>query len=226
MAIQTIVFDFDGTVTVGNGPVLAYAHVLSRSIGSTAATLEKRVAEQLDTAPGRICAVDAPLDGYDVVRRLSMELGATTEQLDHAYQMSRTLLGTTAAPIEAPLGLAAFLAELAPLANLVLVTNSPATNLQESLHALGLHRYFAQVIHSAGKPAGMRAIASEWLVFGRLLSVGDIWENDLEPVAELGGATALIGTPPARADPTFFASTLPELYGEIRRWALAEQLSD
>ncbi|MDN6400144.1 MAG: HAD family hydrolase, partial [Brachybacterium sp.] len=54
-------------------------------------------------------------------------------------------------------------------------------------------------------------------------AVGDIWEFDLAPAAELGADTALVGVrevPAAR--PTLRGETLTDLYDPIRAWVNAQ----
>ncbi|OUD86718.1 hypothetical protein BC477_01895 [Clavibacter michiganensis subsp. michiganensis] len=53
----------------------------------------------------------------------------------------------------------------------------------------------------------------------RLLSVGDLWVNDLEPAHARGFSTALVG--PGSSDdarPTFRAATVADLYDDIDAW--------
>ncbi|EPR75739.1 hypothetical protein ADILRU_1909 [Leifsonia rubra CMS 76R] len=217
--IDTIIFDFDGTVAIGAGPVLAYARQVANGLGSAGATLTEAVSEGVRRAEQRGYFPEGVLDGYGLVHELGVLAGATPEILDRAYHRSRTLLSTAHAPISPPAGLAAVLEQLATTNRVVLVTNAPDTHLQTALDVLGLHQHFDAVYSSAAKPAGLRQRAAAWLAEGRMLSVGDIWENDLAPVAELGGQTALVGIPSSDAHPDFASPTLPGLYPDILSWA-------
>jgi FMN phosphatase YigB (HAD superfamily) len=62
---------------------------------------------------------------------------------------------------------------------------------------------------------------AEALLRGPVLSVGDIYENDLAPAAALGADTALVGPTwmSFAARTTMAAATLPELYPLIEVWA-------
>jgi FMN phosphatase YigB (HAD superfamily) len=109
----------------------------------------------------------------------------------------------------------------------VLVTNAPEQGVESLLGILGLEGLVDQVHGDAGKPAGMGPILEALLdeagftaTPDRLLSVGDIWVNDLEPASALGCPTALIdryGT--AIGTPTHRAATIVELYPAILAWA-------
>lgn len=217
-----IVFDFDGTVALGHGPVRAYAHEVARSLPVDVA--ERMLAEfdgaiAADDAGAVETTVDAPLDGYDLVRRTALAAGVDEQALAEAYTASRALLGTAAAPVSAPRGLAEFLAA-ATSAHRVLVTNAPAIRLQETLDSIGLGDSFDRIVPSAGKPEGFGAILEELAPAGTaLLSIGDIWHNDLAPARARGHSTALVGrhTPPTAA-PEFRAELLEDLYPALTSW--------
>lgn len=213
----TIVFDFDGTVAIGSGPVLAYARRIAEAAGRDA--LPGAVAAELDDADRARRFPRGVLDGYDLVRRRAEAAGVEARVIEAAYLASRASLGTDEAPVGVPEGLPSLLDALAEHARLVLVTNAPDTSLDRALDALGLRGRFHETHPSAGKPDGLRPLARRWLAAGRLLSIGDIWVNDLEPVHELGGDTALIGAVPPGAAPTFRGDTLPDLYPDLLRWA-------
>ncbi|GGH34434.1 hypothetical protein GCM10010921_02140 [Microbacterium album] len=205
-------------MAIGPGPVLAYARHVERVLGA-ARGFELRVAAEIVTAEERGAYPVSVLDGYDLVRQHALAAGATDEQIELAYRASRSQLGSGQAPVAVPRGIAALLEELRGRVRVALVTNAPATGLDGVLDALGLGGGFHEVHASAGKPAGLRELAAAWLAEGRVLSIGDIWVNDLEPVHALGGDTALVGSPPDGATPTFAGQNLPALYPDIRRWA-------
>ncbi|AMB59689.1 HAD family hydrolase [Microterricola viridarii] len=217
-----IVFDFDGTVALGHGPVRAFAREVARRLPLDAA--ERMLAEfdgalAADEAGARESTADAPLDGYDLVQRTAAAAGADESVLAEAYTASRWLLGTAEAPVAAPRGLAEFLAAAAS-AHRVLVTNAPAIRVRETLEAIGLGDSFDRIITSAGKPDGFARILDELAPEGTaMLSIGDIWHNDLAPARERGHRTALVGrhTPPAAA-PDFRAELLEELFPALTSW--------
>lgn len=219
-----LVFDFDGTVSLGDEPVMAYARAAARRLPreDDRRALLAGVASYLRGEPGRVEA----LDGYYAVAALGQRVGAGTADLGAAYRESRALVGTAAAPIVAPPGLRALLDEARGLAHVVLVTNAPAEGIEGLLQGLGLDGAFDEVIGDAGKPAGMTRILSSLLEQAgigsapeRLLSIGDIWTNDLAPAAALGCTTFLVdryGTGAGRPDRR--ARELGELYPAVREW--------
>ncbi|GAB3632561.1 HAD family hydrolase [Microbacterium shaanxiense] len=205
-----IIFDFDGTIALGDGPVLAYAQQVAAELGSPEGFVDGIRA--LLTAGG-----EGALDGYDAVRRAAESAGADAGLLSRAYLASRGQLGSADAPIAAPAGLAQFLAEAD--AHRILVTNAPDVRLAEALVALGLDGLFDRIVTSAGKPAGIEHILDEFPVGVRVLSIGDIWHNDLAPAHRRGHATALVGDfSDPDAEPTFRAATLTALLPQLREW--------
>jgi FMN phosphatase YigB (HAD superfamily) len=234
---RTIVFDFDGTVSLGDGPVLRYAHHVAETLA-------------VDARPGFTAAVAAGLgqvgrasgavDGYALVQGLAADHGVPGRLLSAAFLASRAELGGPHAPVLPPAGLASFLHGIAGRVRRVLVTNSPACRIPEALAALGLDDAFDEVVTGAGKPAGMDAVLARGgarpaglaaarprvdpgpgagLPAARLLSVGDLWANDLEPAHARGFSTALVG--PGSSDearPTFRAASVADLYDDIDAW--------
>lgn len=213
---RTIVFDFDGTVALGNGPIIAYARAIASDLTPAAAdTFLRDVDTALLREPGHPFADAA--DGYELVRLVSETLPLAPETHSAAYLASRQLLGTDAAPVTAPAGLAEFLSTARERATIVLATNAPNIRITETLAALGLADYFDHVYTGLGKPAGLEAVLDEWMPVGPLLSVGDIWANDLEPAYRRGAATALLSDAPhPHAD--FTAASLGELYEALNSW--------
>ncbi|WP_413452907.1 HAD family hydrolase [Georgenia phoenicis] len=215
---RTVIFDFDGTISLGDGPLDAYARCVARLAGSEALLGEVAAARALDAErPGTY------RDGYHAVAAAAHAVGIDDATLSAGYLRSRELLGTDAAPVTAPRGLGAFLRRLAQDARLVLVTNAPAIRIPEALEALGADGAFDDVVCAAGKPAGLAAVIEQALAIGPVLSVGDIDEFDLAPARLLGADTALVG-PAARVDAgrsTFAAERLDLLYADIAAWAAA-----
>ena len=230
-----LLFDFDGTVSLGDEPVVAFARHLDEEAGSASGLITRTVARFL-AADGRLAAaldgltdadpmylglrfVDGSIDGYSAAQSLAALLGVAGERIDAAYQESRADLADGLISTHAPEGFGSFLAAFPASAHRVLVSNSPASGLLEQVDKLGLGRLFDEVVTDAKKPAGLPAIAERVLAEhdvppSRLVSVGDVWANDLAPVAALGGLTALIDRMPvpAGAAPTVRALQIEELY--------------
>jgi phosphoglycolate phosphatase-like HAD superfamily hydrolase len=216
MPLPTVVFDFDGTIAQGDGPVLAYARHAA-AVADDPGLFEAALAALADLVNGKSPYRDA----YDAVARVSLARGLDAIRLQAAYDASRLELGTAAAPLEAPAGLASFLAELSGFARLALATNAPATGIDTALVSLGAADYLTHRHCSLGKPDGLVPVLTRYLADGPVLSVGDIWEYDLAPADELGATTALVGVT-ARSTtehPTMRGATLADLYGEITSWA-------
>ncbi len=213
----TVIFDFDGTLALGNGPIEAYARAVAEAAG-----LPDLAAQALEALAAFEAGEGPAIDGYDAVRIVALEAGVGDDALSTGYVSSRAALATEEAPIHAPEGLEEFLARLAEHAELMLVTNSPDVRITEALAALGASVITRRVC-SARKPAGLALVIDQVLPTGPVLSVGDIYVNDLEPAVNRGAASALIGATweTHRADVTMAAETLPELYDDILAWARA-----
>lgn len=242
----TVIFDFDGTVALGDGPVLAYARAVER-LADLPAGFSDEIGRRLAAAATTAGASDrSTLDAYDLVRISAAGAGVDDEQLAEAYLASRALLGGIEAPVEAPAGLPGFLDTLGALgATRVLVTNAPPMRIESALTALGLHGRFDRIVTDAAKPAGLARLldelegsaATDLGMAGpnsagpaggiRLLSIGDVWRNDLAPAHERGYATALVGRfADADATPTFRAETIEALYPDLTSWLTTASLSD
>lgn len=242
MTSCVLMFDFDGTVSLGDEPVIAYARHLDEVAGNEADLITRVISRWL-AADGRIAealdgltdadpvylglhVVDGSIDGYNAAERLANTLAVPSERIAEAYRASRADLADGLISTRAPEGFVSFLAAFPASAHRVLVSNSPANGLMEQLDKLELTRSFDEVVTSANKPNGLTAIAERVLNergigADRLISVGDIWVNDLAPVAYLGGATALIDRMPVPegADPTVRAPHIEELYPWLLEWA-------
>lgn len=204
-----LLFDFDGTIALGDGPVLAYAQHVATALGDEGAFVAGIRAA--------LAAGDGSLDGYDAVRRAAESRGADAPLLSAAYLASRAQLATPGAPVMAPAGLAAFLENVD--AERILVTNAPAIRISEALDALGLGGLFDRIITDARKPRGLESVLAELPADVRVLSIGDIWHNDLAPAHARGHATALIGGfADPRATPTFRAAEFSTLVPQLEAW--------
>ncbi|KTS06449.1 HAD family hydrolase [Microbacterium testaceum] len=216
MPRPVLIFDFDGTVALGDGPLLAYARAVAAHAASADA-LVSAVAARLAEPSG-----DA-IDGYDVVRRVAEAEGIGDDALAAAYTASRAQLGTPDAPVAVAAGLAEFLRTTD--AERLLVTNAPATRLDEALASLGLAGLFDRIVTDAAKPAGLEALLDSLEAGTPVLTIGDVWRNDLAPAHARGHATALVGGyPDPAAHPTYRADTLDELLPALAQWVQAARL--
>lgn len=218
---RTLLFDFDGTVSLGTGPVLAYARAAGASLSTAAsAAFIDDVLTALEAHPSGRVPGSGAIDGYDLVRILSGAHGIDPASLSAAYFTSREQLASALAPVVAPEGLAEFLAGARSTAWLVLATNAPETRIDLALESLGLSGLFDSVYTSLSKPAGLVKVLDEWMPQGPLLSIGDVWANDLAPAYARGALTALIGPDADASDatPTYRATSLHLLYPVIEDW--------
>ncbi|WEO76998.1 hydrolase [Cryobacterium sp. SO2] len=224
---RVLVFDFDGTVSLGHGPIRSYARFIAGALPTAAAIEFLGRFETGISATSSVTGWDErPIDGYDLVRLLAEQYDVTASARSAAYLASRQELATNAAPVTSPAGLADFLAEARPVAHLVLATNAPAIRLGEALAALGLAGAFDAVHTSVGKPDGFGPLLDSLLALlpigatsANLASIGDVWQNDLVPAHRLGATTALVGVlSPPTATPTYRADHLHELYPALRDW--------
>src|SRR5699024_12125317 len=117
-----IIFDFDGTVALGHGPVRAYAAAIpaEKLANSAAFTEEVEVAlAELDNLTSDY------RDGYHAVAELATAQGVSPEALSQAYIACRRLLGTDKAPVHMPRKLPELLHAFSAHAWLVLATSAP-----------------------------------------------------------------------------------------------------
>lgn len=231
---RLIVLDFDGTLCLGEDPVLTYARAVDamladrglsdrlprsvhsivkqalerddllaeeiayRSDGTPLAAAQGEPAETTEAHP-----VSWPVqDGYQLIQLLAHQAGLTAEQSGACFRQARRELvdaGLEYCDLHAPAGASELLQQLRTHAAVVLITNSPAEGFAPWLETLGLQDSFDAVINDACKPFGMpaalesaRAAAEQTVPAEHVLSVGDIWANDLQHVARIGGTTVLI----------------------------------
>ncbi|GAB3063653.1 HAD family hydrolase [Sediminivirga luteola] len=217
MSRNILVFDFDGTVALGEGPVTAYAEEIAARAGN-------RLLPALTEGLG---APDDALDAYDLIARRSREAGVGDAVLSAAYRASRDRLAAGACRVFPPRGLAEFLAGVGTKARRVLATNAPLTGIPQALEQLGLQKAFDEIRTDLGKPEGLAALLDDLPAHSRVLSIGDVWHNDLAPARERGHATALVGhgSAPSEAMPDMQAGTVAGLYGSIEQWLRQESAS-
>ncbi|MCI1219770.1 MAG: haloacid dehalogenase-like hydrolase [Bifidobacterium sp.] len=222
-ASGTVVFDFDGTLCLGDGPVWSYAeHAYSY--------LESAVRHKAETALDEYLAGTTPMqtreahhwqDGYDVVASFCRDR-VDPRRLQEAYLASRADLASGSATVSMPAGMKDFLRELGALGcRRILLSNSPIIGLRETLARFAVTNDFDAVVPDGGKPSQWPRHLSDFTAQAEsrhLLSIGDYWTNDIEPVLTAGYEVAYIhdsepsGT---HAQPTYQARELPQMYNAI-----------
>jgi FMN phosphatase YigB (HAD superfamily) len=189
--LPLLILDFDGTVCLGDGPVLAYADAVAHFLPDAARPAFR---DGLDAFLAHDPAAAQYKDGYAAVAALARGQ-VDAQQLNLAYAQSRQRLAAGQVEISTPPGLAGFLTGLAGRVHRIVLTNAPLEGVGESLAALGLGDAIDAIVPEAGKPAGFLHLLPK-LLAGRppqeLMSVGDVWVNDIEPPARHGCATAFI----------------------------------
>lgn len=213
MTRPSVVFDFDGTVALGDGPLEAYARELEKLVGAGIAEACRAAIDDYNTGDSD------HLDAYSAVRTAATAHDVDDDVLSRAYLASREQLATDTAPIHAPDGLTSFLVELRDHARCVLATNAPDIGIDRSLSELGITGLFDAIHTNVGKPLGLPPIIAGYLADGPTLAIGDIWDNDLAPAARLGADTAFVGPGRITATPTLRGRTLADIYDEILQWA-------
>lgn len=260
---KLLLLDFDGTLCLGDDPVLTYADQVDAMLGqrslpgpggrtvrevvTTAFAQNVLLAEEIeyDDAGTPVTAeteeppkeekahpVAWPLqDGYQLVQLLASQSGLTQEEAGQAFRQARRHLvgaGLDATDLHTPPEAPDLLDELRESGIIaVLATNAPAEGFDTWLQALGLQNSFNAVINSAQKPFGMpqaleraRHIGQPPIPEKNILSIGDIWANDLAHVKALGGYTILIDRfQTALGAPHLRVSTFADSVEAIRRWA-------
>lgn len=222
-----LVVDLDGTLLIGDGPALDHARELAgladRRVPGAGTRLLGEV-EAFLAAGGS--PIDAP-DGYLAARSLALDAGLTRDDVSRAFLAHRARMASGEVPFHAPPGARALLDDVRSTARVALVTNAPASGLPAIIAALGLDGAFDDVVGDAGKPSGLPGIVDDLLRgvsepgdFRRVLSIGDIWENDLAPLASGGATTAHIDRHATGAGtPSLRAADFGGLAPAIRDWA-------
>lgn len=214
-----LLLDFDGTVCLGDGPVLAYADAafaeLPLSRRDPAHDQLRRFLEHDPQLRQRFA------DGYVLVQELAADLPPA--QLQSAYLHSRERLAAGELAVRPADGLAELLIGVGADVTTVVLTNSPRIGVAETLDGFGLSGLLDQVIIDGGKPARM-AEHLDVLLSGQpaenLISVGDHWVNDVRVPVLRGSVGALITGSPRPDHPAHLVGAgLAEVAAGIACWA-------
>lgn len=226
----TLLLDLDGTLIRSDEPVLEYGRRVAGELSAEAgaallATLTsflEEAGEHRRTPP----LADAD-DGYQAVEALAAAYAVPKEAVDAAYAQSRRSVDVAGAVEPVPAGLLDLLAEIRKHVRVVVVTNAPITGVRSLLAGLGVEDLIDELVTDADKPTGLTAIVERFLHESgaaddprRLLSVGDIWANDLAVPHARGCRTAYVDRFDRRRGPA--DASAPELAGLldfIRAWA-------
>lgn len=228
VASTALLFDLDGTLYVGDLPILAFARHCAEQLSDHGAThLIDNVRYFLEgkSAGDRLVDLGAAQDGDDAVEILAAAAGLTPDRVAAAHRAARADLAGSAFALEAPDGLLGLLESL-HTTHVMVVTNAEV-GVAEVLAAIGVAGRIHQVITAVDKPAAMPAIIDATLHrIGadqdpqRMMVVGDRWRSDLADAHRRGAETALVDRF-GRGDgtPTLRAADLASLVPGIRNWA-------
>ncbi|WP_328531609.1 hypothetical protein OG984_10945 [Nocardioides sp. NBC_00368] len=226
MPRPVLVLDLDGTVCLGDTPALLYAERVAALTKAPEALLETAAAflgQRLpESAPKTLTGAQ---DGYEAVKILGLAAGVTEEELSAAYVLSRAEMSANPGDIHTPEGLVDLLAGID--AHRVILTNSPGSGLDAVLDHLGVLDVVDEVRTDALKPTRMIGHLDAFLdAFDavdkpeRLMSVGDIWRNDLAPAVERGCVAAYVDAFDRRQGPAHVrAGSFTDLYSAVSDWS-------
>lgn len=215
-----LILDFDGTLCLGDGPVRAYGLEVAREAGHD----PREIAEALDGffgVAGDVGELGGTPDGYTAVARWGRARGLDEVALSRAFHRSRPAVERGDVPVYAPEG-AVDLLDQWRHCDRVLVTNAPQSGTEVLVERLGLRGVLDHIVDDAAKPAGLSRMLSPGGALEAehrplIVSVGDIWVNDLAPVAGLGGITGLIERhPQIDATPTVRAGDIQQVFERLR----------
>lgn len=215
-----LILDFDGTLCLGDEPVRAYARAVADEAGIPHALVLDPLDAFLAADTSSVDIVVAS-DGYQATAELGRRLGLDAAALGRAYRASRADVDAGLVPMHAAPGMADELAHWTGWRR-VLVTNAPDAGTRALVSTLGFAGVVDHIIGDAGKPRGLEALLAEGGELHRavrtpLASVGDIWRNDLAPVAAVSGWTALIDRhPQVDAAPTVRARQPQDALRKLR----------
>lgn len=218
MSRQLLILDFDGTLCLGDGPMRAFAV----SVADAAAVAHAELLDPLDEFLHgvRDTVFDGCADGYTAVATWARERGIDGEALSAAFFRSRAEVDAGLVPVETLDGMVEALSGLTEWRR-VLVTNAPINSTRILAGRLGLTPVLHDIIGDAAKPAGMHRLLGahgdldrqQW---DRIVSIGDIWDNDLAPVFAWGGDTGLIERHvQPQATPTWRGANVLELLARL-----------
>lgn len=226
MSRPVLVLDLDGTVCLGDTPVLLYAARVAALTVAPEALLETTEAFLGQRLPGNAPkTLTGAQDGYEAVKILGLAAGVSEEELSAAYVWSRAAMSEQPGDIRTPDGLVELLDGLD--AHRVIMTNSPGSGLDAILEHLGVRDVVDEVHTDALKPTRMTGHLDRLLdAFGLadrpewLMSVGDIWRNDLAPAVERGCVAAYVDAFDRRQGPAHVrAGSLAGLYSAVSDWS-------
>jgi FMN phosphatase YigB (HAD superfamily) len=218
---KVVVFDFDGTVILGDKPYYRCAEIISKQLPASEANVflsrvEGALAHSIPF-PGE--------DGWNMLSDLSREFTSNDIYTASFHQTRKEML-EKGDMTYMPDAVKALLGRIRPYVVLALASNSPPIYVEPVVRKYSLDSYFTYVRPGAGKPAGFVRMVRQIIEQERLpkdcrvLSVGDHYINDIFPAVESGWDGAFVnpfGLDPRRS--TVSAENIADLSPWIVSWA-------
>ncbi len=193
MMEKIVVFDFDGTIMVGDQPYLRCAEIISKKMTVKDAddflSTVKAALNHSISFPGE--------DGWSMLASLSKRY-AKESIFTEAFHETRKEMLSSEEMTYVPVSVKVLLTEIKPYSILALASNSPAKYVEPVLERYSLHSFFKYILPGAGKPAGLRQLVMNIANLEKLdgayevLSIGDHYVNDILPAVESGWDGAFV----------------------------------
>lgn len=219
-----LVLDFDGTVCISDDPARIYAEEMAAFAPEYTDDILRGLSDFLE-GNLRLPGVE---DAFEAVFELTKRAKLKASQLTRAYVASRERLEAGEGQMAAPKGLVDVLQQVRSNGvHVVLLTNAPEVGALSWLEREGLMDCIDVVETDAGKPRNMQRHLRRLLrehgdssCPEQLLSIGDVWANDIAPALELGAHGFYIDRFSLNTGPSCaIAQTFPELYPDLLAWA-------
>ncbi len=190
---KIVVFDFDGTIILGEKPYLRCAEIISTKLPDTeAVAFLKTVKSALDHSipfPGE--------DGWSMLSSLSSKY-SKEDLFTEAFHQTRKEMLARPDMTYMPDSVNNLLEKIKPISILALASNSPPQYVEPVVRRYSLDHYFDYIQPKAGKPMGFMQLVKRTVENEKLhddycvLSVGDHYPNDILPAVEAGWDGAFV----------------------------------
>lgn len=209
-----------------DGRMLAYVDWKGNLLPPPQDGSERADLDRASTVPGS--PMEVPIFGSERINigdfwmlpdALAAHYGLPREQRTAAFQATREYMARADVHLQLEPGQRAMLEALeAAGMRLIAMSNAPAWTVHDVVDKLGIRRYLSLVVAEAGKPLGLTRLLEE---SGRVLSVGDNYVNDIEPVVHGGGWGLYLDRHGTEAGAGFSTCKRVRSVEEARQWLLA-----
>jgi FMN phosphatase YigB (HAD superfamily) len=221
-----LVLDFDGTLWRGTEAIEIYAE--GAALGLEPADRQPFLSAVRAYLAGQrwrvVGGATPPDDGWAAVAQFAAAHGLDPAFRQRAFLAARERVAAGTVRMEVPDGLPEFLAWSRQWCAVVLASNSPGWSVEPVLDRLGFAPLLDDLACDAGKPESLAGLIEGWMdrfrvPRGRVMSVGDHYRNDIDPVARGGWFTTYLT--PWRWVPgpcSLVGTTMEEVLPELRAW--------